>query len=67
MLTPASNAVMQQKLERLALDFRRLHQEDLVKPLSDRYGTSMVLAMRPWELEFFLRHRRPGSKKVFPG
>lgn len=67
MLTPASNAVMQQKLERLAIDFRRLHQEDLVKPLSDRYGTSMVLAMRPWELEFFLRHRRAGTKKIFPG
>lgn len=66
MLTVASNAVMQQKLERLAIDFRRLHQEDLVKPLTERHGTSMVLAMRPWELEFFLRHRRPGTKKTFP-
>ncbi|MEE2731704.1 MAG: helix-turn-helix domain-containing protein [Pseudomonadota bacterium] len=67
MLTPASNSIMQQKMERLAMDFRRLHQEDLAQPLADRYGTSLVLAMRPWELEFFLRHRRPGTKKVFPG
>ncbi|RLT98069.1 helix-turn-helix domain-containing protein [Ketobacter sp.] len=67
MLTPASNRIMQQKMERLAMDFRRLHQEDLAQPLADRYGTSLVLAMRPWELEFFLRHRRPGTKKVFPG
>lgn len=67
MLTSASNAVMQQKIERLAMDFQRMNHEDLAKPLSDRFGTSMVVAMRPWELEFFLRHRRPGTKKIFPG
>lgn len=65
MLAKSSNSVMQQKLERLAVDFRRLHQEDLAKPLSERFGTSMVVAMRPWELAMFVRHRRPGSKKVY--
>lgn len=65
MLTRASNAIMKQKLERLAADFRRMHQEDLTQPLDDRHGTSLVMAMRPWELETFLRHRRPGSEKEF--
>lgn len=66
MLTKASNGLMQQKLERMALDFQRLHQEDLGKPLAHRYGTSMVVAMRPWELQSFLRYRRPGTKKIYP-
>lgn len=65
MLTRTSNAIMMQKLERLAGDFRRMHQQDLSYPLDDRHGTSLVLAMRPWELELFLRHRRAGSEKTF--
>lgn len=65
MLTRASNLVMQKKLERIAGDFRRLHQEDLAQSLGERHGTSLVLAMRPWELALFERHRRDGTNKVF--
>lgn len=65
MLTRTSNSLMQQKLERIAGDFRRLHQEDLHQPLQERFGTSLVVAMRPWELALFLRHRRPGTDKPF--
>lgn len=65
MLSRQANAQMQQKLQRLAQDFRNLHQEDQVLPLADRFGTSLVLAMRPWELEVFRKYRRGETEKNF--
>ncbi|MCG8612179.1 MAG: helix-turn-helix transcriptional regulator [Pseudomonadales bacterium] len=65
MLSRNANELMQQKLKRLIQDFRHYHQEDLTLPLPERHGTSMVVAMRPWELEVFGRYRRDESKKVF--
>lgn len=65
MLSRSSNGLMQQKLKRLAQDFRHFHQEDLSLPLQERHGSSMVLAIRPWELAVFEAHRRPGTEKPF--
>ncbi|MDX1457893.1 MAG: helix-turn-helix domain-containing protein [Marinobacter sp.] len=67
MLSPRSNDVMQQKLRRLALDFRHCHQEDLRLPLDQRFGVSMMLAIRPWEVSVFQQYRRAGTEKVYPG
>ncbi len=67
MLSPRSNDTMQQKLRRLALDFRHCHQEDLALPLDQRFGVSMMLAIRPWEVAVFQRYRKPGTDKVYPG
>ena len=65
MLSRESNGQLQQKMQRLAQDFRSLHQEDQALPLADRFGTSLVLAMRPWELEIFRQHRRADTDKPF--
>ncbi len=65
MLSREANAQMQQKLQRLAQDFRNLHQEDQGLPLADRFGTSLVLAIRPWELEVFRQYRRAEKEKKF--
>lgn len=67
MLSPRSNDTMQQKLRRLALDFRHCHQEDLALPLDQRFGMSMILAIRPWEIQVFQAYRRDVSRKVYPG
>jgi len=67
MLSPQSNELMQQKIRRLALEFRHSHQEDLALPLDQRYGVSLLLAMRPWELAVFRAFRREGREKVYPG
>ncbi|MEQ5836712.1 helix-turn-helix transcriptional regulator [Marinobacter sp. NFXS9] len=67
MLSPRSNDIMQQKLRRLALDFRHCHQEDLSLPLDERYGMSLMLAIRPWEIGVFRDYRRPDAEKVYPG
>lgn len=65
MLSRQANAQMQQKLQRLGQDFRNLHEEDKGLPLAERFGTSLVLAMRPWETEIFRKLRRPGTDKIF--
>lgn len=65
MLGRDSNAVVRQKMERLAREFRALHDEDARLSLDERFGTSLVLAMRPWELGLFEQWRRPGRDKRF--
>lgn len=67
MLSPRSNDIMQQKLRRLALDFRHCHQEDLALPLEQRFGMSMILAIRPWEMAVFQHYRRTEADKPYPG
>ncbi|WVM87833.1 hypothetical protein UMZ34_15405 [Halopseudomonas pachastrellae] len=58
MLSPQSTEQMHQKLQRLAQAFRHSHQEDLVLPLEQRFGVSMILAIRPWEVAAFQQLRR---------
>jgi transcriptional regulator with XRE-family HTH domain len=65
MLSRASNAVMQQKMQRLLRDFRALHDKDSQLALEDKHGTSLVVAVRPWELAAFTRWRKPGLEKRF--
>lgn len=66
MLSAQSNEVVQQKLKRLALEFRHCHEEDLALPLEHRFGVSLLMAMRPWEIEAFDSFRRPGARKEYP-
>ena len=65
MLSRASNAVMTKKMERLLEEFSELHNEDAGLPLAERFGSSILLAMRPWELGFFRQLRRNPDEKVF--
>ena len=67
MLSPQSTEQMHQKLQRLAQAFRHSHQEDLVLPLEQRFGVSMILAIRPWEVAAFQQLRRPEAAKYYPG
>lgn len=57
-LSKASNAIMQRRLRSLLNDFREFHNKDKSLSLDERYGTSIVLAMRPWELGAFVALRR---------
>jgi hypothetical protein len=34
-------------------------------PLDERYGTSLMMAMRPWEIKVFEDLRRVEDKRVF--
>jgi DNA-binding Xre family transcriptional regulator len=58
MLSRSSNATIQNLLRRLSAEFSELHHQDLGLPFSERIGTSLILAMRPWTPDSFQRQRR---------
>ncbi len=63
MLSHISNAAMMKKMERLALEFNDFSNEDTTLPLEQRFGTSLVVALRAWEFSLFREFRRdPGAK-----
>jgi transcriptional regulator with XRE-family HTH domain len=65
MLTPAANLRFQQRLQRLLQEFTELHKDCVGAPADDRYGTSLLVALRPWELAAFDRLRRAPDKRPF--
>lgn len=65
MLSRGSNATMMKKVDKLVAEFKGLHDEDAGLPLEERFGSSLLVAMRPWELEHFRTLRRTVEKKVF--
>lgn len=58
MLSPSSNAALQSRVRRLAAEFADLHQQDLPLALDKRFGTSLLVAVRPWMPEAFKAFRR---------
>ena len=66
MLSRNSNAVIQQRMRRLEAEFTELHNQDARLPLDDRFGTSVLVAMRPWIPETFRKMlRKPARKAAF--
>lgn len=62
MLSPSSSGQIISRLRRLANDFSEMHSDDMHLPLGERRPASIVLALRPWELDEFhalRRSRRP--------
>ncbi len=58
MLSRASNAIIQNHMRRLSAEFSELHHQDLSLPLSERLGTSLIVAVRPWTPESFKNFQR---------
>jgi transcriptional regulator with XRE-family HTH domain len=65
MLTPAANLRFQQRLLRLLQEFAEFHKDCVMAPADERYGTSLLLAMRPWELAAFESLRRTPDARPF--
>jgi hypothetical protein len=58
MLTRAASEEFDRQLKRLRQQFAALHNESLERPLSERHGTGLLLAMREWEPRIFADLRR---------
>jgi len=58
MLAASSNAVFQRKMEHLVREFNELNNDDAGLPFEDRWGTTVVLAMRHWRYGLFSRYRK---------
>lgn len=65
MLSRKSNSELIDKIRKLAEEFNSFHDDDSGLPLPDRFGNSMVIAIRPWEFKAFGDLRRPGQEKSF--
>ncbi|GGX55893.1 helix-turn-helix domain-containing protein [Saccharospirillum salsuginis] len=65
MLSRQSNMQMQNSMRRLAREFDELSKEDGKLPLEETFGSGMVLALRPWELDIFAELRRKPNTKKF--
>jgi len=59
MLPAGSVSLMASKLRRLANEFAELHEDHKRLPLGERRSVTLLLALRPWELEDFQELRRP--------
>ena len=58
MLSQASSAQIINRLQRIGRDFAEMHEDDKHLPLGERRPASLLLAVRPWELEAFKKLRR---------
>lgn len=67
MLSRAANADLLRRMEKLIADFNDLHEADAGLPLGERYGSSLLVALRPWEFSYFRELRRDPAGKPFPG
>ena len=64
MLSKKSNAELIARLQKLATEFYALHEDDSSLSRADRAGTSMVLAIRPWEFKAFKALRKSATEQT---
>ena len=63
MLTRNSNAELIRRLKRLDREFGEMSIDDDSFPMDEKYGTSLLIAMRPWGAEVFESLRKSSPKK----
>ena len=61
-LSRASAQAMLARLKRVANEFSEMHTDDRQLPLGERRPASLIIAMRPWELDDFYELRRRRRK-----
>lgn len=65
MLSRASSAAMIEKLKRVANEFSERHNDDLPLPIEQRFGNSLLVAIRPWNMQAFRElERKPAVAGV---
>lgn len=65
MLSKSSNAELMRRMSRLVDTFTECRRADEGLPIDERHGSTLVLALRPWEAEVFERLRRAPDTKYF--
>ena len=65
MLSKSSNQIIQKKIQQLSQNFSDLAYKDQNISFNRRYGSTMVIAIRPWELAEFEKYRRVKNQKVY--
>lgn len=65
MFSRDANSEIIRKIKRLADDANELREDSEVLPLAERFGCSLIMAIRPWEVKVFDSLRRDPNPKKF--
>jgi hypothetical protein len=65
MISREGNAEIIRKIQHLAQEMHDLNVESESLPLEQRFGTSLMMAIRPWEINVFSELRRSSDQRVF--
>ncbi len=65
MLSRSDNAEIVRKIQHLANEMNELNIESSSLPLEQRFGTSLLLAIRPWQIKAFEALRRKPDERAF--
>jgi DNA-binding Xre family transcriptional regulator len=65
MISRTANAEIIKKIEHLAQEMNDMNIESETLPLDQRFGTSLMMAIRPWEIQVFEELRRSPDNRVF--
>ncbi len=65
MISRSANAEIIKKMQHLAKELSDMNLESESLPLEQRFGTSLMMAIRPWEIEVFKELRRVEDNRVF--
>jgi DNA-binding Xre family transcriptional regulator len=65
MISRAAIADICKKMQHLGQEMNELNIESEGLPLEERFGTSLMMAIRPWEIQVFQELRRVPDKRVF--
>lgn len=66
LLSAGTQSTLASKLKRMANEFGEQHEDEKHLPLGDRRPITLLLAMRPWELDEFRELRRPKPAETAP-
>lgn len=58
LFSPASNKVLQEKMEQFSHEFNDLHRRDAALPIGKKFGTTVVFALREWQYNLFADYVR---------
>jgi DNA-binding Xre family transcriptional regulator len=65
MISRTANAEIVKKIEHLAQEMNDMNIESESLPLEQRFGTSLMMAIRPWEINVFEELRRAPDNRAF--
>ena len=65
MISASANAELIRKMQNLAREMHDMNIDAEALPLQQRFGTSLLMAIRPWEIAAFRALRRSDDKRVF--
>ena len=65
MISTSANAEIIRKMQHIAKEMYDMNLESEALPLEQRFGTSLMMAIRPWEIQVFQELRREADTRVF--